>query len=70
MYDSEINVRIESFWDAEWRVAIMVHNKWVYATNYDIVDFDEIISGLQDLIKEHLPDSAYAKTLLAIDKIL
>ncbi len=63
IYDSEINIKISSFWDADWRVAIMVGEKWVTPENYDIVDLKDIIPALQDLIKKHLPQSEYAKSL-------
>lgn len=59
MYDSEINVQIQSFWDAEWRVAVMVSDKWVF--DFDVVSIDEIIPELQSLIKKYLPESHYAK---------
>lgn len=62
IYDSEINVRIQSFGDADWKPYIMVGERWV-GGNYDMCDLSEIIPCLQALIKEHLPDSEYAKSL-------
>ncbi len=47
IYDSEINVRIESFWDAGWRVAIMVGDKWKYSTYFDL-DLDQIVLELHN----------------------
>jgi hypothetical protein len=65
IYDSEINVQIYSFWDAEWRVAVMVDGQWKHPSGYDIVSHRDIIPALQDAIKEHLPESKYAKDLLS-----
>lgn len=60
MYDSEINVRISSFWDAQWRAEIMV-DEW--KSDWDVVNLDQIIPALQELILKYLPDSKYAKEL-------
>lgn len=63
IYDSEINIRIESFWDAEWRVAIMVNNEWKYPSEYDICSLEEVVPCLKELIKKYLPESEYAKSV-------
>lgn len=63
IYDSEINVQITSLWDAEWRVAVMVGNEWKSPSKYDICSLSEVITCLQDAIKEYLPESEYAKSL-------
>ena len=66
IYDSEINIKIESFWDAEWTVAVSVWNEnknrndWIHSC---VLSIDEIIPELQRLIKKHFPDSVYAKSL-------
>jgi len=63
IYDSEINVQIQSFWDADWYVAIMVGDKWVKPEKYDCCNLEDVIPALQELIKKHLPNSEYAKNL-------
>ncbi len=70
MYDSEINIRIQSFWDADWSVFIMVGDKWVGSEEFDVCNLDEIIPTLQDLIKKHLPNSKYAKELLTNNPLI
>lgn len=63
MYDSEINVQINSFWDGGWRVAIGDHVNGFIRPDWDSCELHEVIPALQDLIRKYYPDSAYAKSL-------
>lgn len=64
IYDSEINIRITSMWDGGYSVSIgdtlngFIPEEEVYG-----LKLEEIVSELQKLIKTHLPDSTYAKSL-------
>ncbi len=65
IYDSEINVRIESVWDGGWYVYIGDSLNGYKKPDFDVCELHQIIPTLQDLIKEHYPNSEYAKTLKA-----
>jgi len=41
----------------------MVGNEWKSPSKYDICSLSEVITCLQDAIKEYLPESEYAKSL-------
>lgn len=63
LYDSEINVRIESFWDASWRVALGDSVNGYQWPEWDFCELDEIVDALRELAKEHYPNSTYTKNL-------
>ncbi len=65
IYDSEINVRIESFWDGGYRVAVGDELNGLHWHKDAKGDVAAILPALQSLIKAHYPDSTYAKSLMA-----
>lgn len=64
IYDSEINVRIESFWDGGWRVAVGDEMNGLHWHDGTLSSVADILPALQSLIKEHFPNSTYAKSLM------
>jgi hypothetical protein len=66
IYDSEINVRIQidNFWDGGWRVAVGDDLNGLHWYDGDVKDVNGILPALQSLIKEHYPESVYAKSLM------
>lgn len=64
IYDSEINVRIQSFWDGGFRVAVGDEMNGLHWPKWDSCEIKDIIPALQDLIREHYPQSAYARDWL------
>jgi hypothetical protein len=65
IYDSEINVRIESFWDGGWRVAVGDEMNGLHWYAGPVSDVAAILPALQSLIKEHYHESTYARSLMA-----
>lgn len=63
IYDSEINVRVQSFWDGGWCVAVGDELNGLHWPKWDSCELKEVIPALQELIKEHYPNSTYAKSL-------
>lgn len=63
MYDSEINMQIGCFWDGGWYVALGDSVNGFIRPEWDSCELREIIPALQELIKEHYPNSTYAKSL-------
>lgn len=63
MYDSEINVRISSFWDGGWYVMVGDDMNGFHRPKWDCCELHEVIPALQELIKEHYPNSKYAWSL-------
>jgi hypothetical protein len=68
IYDSEINVRIDSFWDGGWRVALGDEMNGIIRPDWDSCDLEEVLPSLQELILKHYPYSTYAKSLQVIGK--
>ena len=64
MYDSEINVRIQCFWDGGWHVAVGDEMNGLKWPKWDNCELDQVIPALQDLIREHYPNSTYARDWL------
>jgi hypothetical protein len=62
IYDSEINVRIESFWDGGWRL-LLGDALNGFTPQQSARTAEEIAPTLQAMIKEHYPDSAYARSI-------
>lgn len=65
MYDSEINVGIQSFWDGSWTVWLGDQMNGYIRPKWDNCELDQVIPALQELIKEHLPESSYAKGFIS-----
>jgi hypothetical protein len=65
IYASEINVRLETFWDGGWRVAVGDEMNGLHWYDGPVSDVAAILPALQSLIKEHYPESSYAKSLMA-----
>jgi hypothetical protein len=64
IYDSEINVQIDWFWDGGINVSLGDEmNGFKAKTTVDKAD--EIVPWLQAAITQHFPNSEYAKNLLA-----
>lgn len=66
MYDSEINVQISSFWDGGWSVALGDEMNGYKRPKWQSCEIEEIIPALQELIKEHYPNSKYVRELSAL----
>ena len=62
IYDSEINFGFECFWDADFRVWLGDKANGILAED-NLLTLPEIVPWLKKIILEHLPGSAYAKTL-------
>lgn len=63
IYDSEINVEIGSLWDGGWSVALGDYMNGFKRPKWQYCELHEVIPALQELIKEHYPNSTYAKNL-------
>ena len=63
LYDSEINVRIESFWDGEWRVALGDEMNGFKRPRWDFRSLDQVALALRELALEHYPNSTYSRKL-------
>ena len=63
LYDSEINVYLQSFWDAEWSVALGDEINGFHKTEWDITSIDEIVPTLRELARKYYPNSEYVKSL-------
>lgn len=63
LYDSEINVRIDSFWDGGWRIMLGDEMNGYKNTRWDYCEMDEIVPALRELAREFYPESKYVWSL-------
>lgn len=64
IYDSEINVHLDSFWDGGWHIQVGDNMNGFHDAGYGY-SIEEVIPTLKELIKQHYPQSDYAKSLLS-----
>jgi hypothetical protein len=63
MYDSEINVRIESFWDGDWKLVLGDQLNGFIERDGTVQRVEDIVPAPQGMIRKHFPDSKYARQL-------
>lgn len=63
LYDSEINVRIDCFWDGGWRVMLGDESNGYKKPDWDSCELDEIVPAIRELACKHYPNSDYVKDL-------
>jgi len=63
LYDSEINIRIECFWDGGWRVMLGDETNGYKNPDFHYCELDEIVPAIRELAKKYYPDSKYVRNL-------
>lgn len=61
LYQSEINVRITSFWDGGWYVCLGDEVNGYQVPEWDCCDLDSIVPAIRELARVHYPNSKYTK---------
>ena len=63
LYDSEINVRIQCFWDGDWTVWLGDEMNGYFKPTWDSCELHEIVPAIRELARKHFPNSKYVKNL-------